>query len=286
MNKEDFVSQIIDKNMFGLEVGPSINPYFRRSDGWKIETIDHASAEDLRKKYEDSDDVSHIEDVDYVSDARPLHEIIGRREEYDFIFASHVIEHLTDIVGFIRSCEVLLKPTGKLVLVVPDKRRCFDVMQPRTTTGDILDAYRNKLIRHSPGSVFDFIANIVDMSGHTIWEYDWSRKFNLSFNFATDVKEARQRYDIAKGSEDYIDIHRWKFVPSSFRLIMNDLEKAGFIEMKEDFFSDTYRCEFYFSLSKNGPGCPLSRGDLHRAIALEEIEGLVQIASAPIPPAR
>jgi len=279
MTKDEFISQTITRSMFGLEVGPSFNPYFPRSDGWNVETVDHASADDLRKKYADLEDISKIEEVNYVSDARPLHETIYRRGEYDFIFASHVVEHLTDLIGFIKSCEILLKPSGRLVLVVPDKRRCFDVMQARTTTGDVLDAYRIGSTRHTPGSVFDFFANIADMGGHTIWEHDWARKFELGFHFATDVQEAKQRYDYVAANDDYLDIHRWNFVPSSFRLIMQDLEKTGLINLREDFFSDTSRCEFYFSASPNGPGCPLSRLDLHRAIAWEEIEGNMQIIS-------
>lgn len=284
MKREEFLSLNLDKSMFGLEVGPSYSPTLRRADGWNVETVDHASAEELREKYAHMTDISQIEDVDYISDARPLHEVISRRGEYDFIYASHVVEHITDFVGFFQSCEHLLKPDGRLVLIVPDKRRCFDVMQARTMTGDILEAHRLRATRHSAARTFDFMANTADMGGHSIWESHWAKKLNLGFHFARTIEDAKQIYDQAVSGSDYIDIHAWRFVPSSFRLIMQDINRLGLTSLKETFFQDTNSFEFYYAASPSGAGCELDRLGLHRAIALEEIEGLMQIASAPVAP--
>lgn len=280
MTRDDFLGQAINRNMFGLEVGPSYSPTLPRAEGWNVETIDHASEEELRKKYYNITDISRIEKVDYISDARPMSEIISRRGEYDFILASHVIEHITDIVAFLQSCEILLKPTGRLLLIVPDKRRCFDVMQARTMTGEILEAHRRQAVRHNPGNIFDFFSNIADMDGQITWQADTSKKLNLGFNFGGTVKQAKEWYDKAANELEYTDIHAWRFVPSSFRLIMQDLERIGLTNLKEDLFSDTNGFEFYFSASFSGEGCPLNRLELHKAIAWEEIEGLMQIVSA------
>jgi len=283
VTREEFVAQTLDKGQFGLEVGPSYNPTLRRADGWNVETIDHASADELREKYAHMIDTSQVEDVDYISDARPMHEVIARRGEYDFIFASHVIEHIPDMIGFFQSCEQLLKPAGRLILVVPDKRRCFDVMQARTMTGDILEAHRQGATRHSPGRAFDFLSNRADMGGHQIWESHWAQKFNLSFHFSQTIEQAKQAYDEAVNGADYVDIHAWRFVPSSFRSIMQDLERLEMTKLREVFFESTNRCEFYFTASPGGAGCPLDRMGLNKAIALEEIEGLMQIAASPMP---
>lgn len=282
MTKEELLEKMISKDMFGLEVGPSYNPALPRSMGWNVETIDHASAEELREKYANMTDISKVEHVDYISDARPMHEIIPHRGAYDFIYASHVIEHITDIIGLLQSCELLLKPEGQLILVVPDKRRCFDVMQVRSSTGDVLEAHRHLATRHNPGTIFDFIANTADMGGNSIWEADWARKRNLGFHFAENVETAHGFYTRAVNEPDYIDVHAWRFVPSSFRLIMQDLERIGLTKLKETFFEDTNRCEFFFCASPMGAGCALDRLELSKAIAAEEIEGLLQILAAPL----
>ena len=75
-------------------------------------------------------DVSAVEEVDYISDGRPMTEVIGARHRFDWIVASHVIEHVPDLLAFLIDCEALLKPGGSLVLALPDKRCFFDALRP------------------------------------------------------------------------------------------------------------------------------------------------------------
>ena len=89
------------------------------------------------------------EEVDFLWDGRPYVELIGRRHAYDWIIGSHVLEHTTDLLGFLNDCDSLLKKGGVLSLVVPDKRYCFDRFRPLTDVGRVIDAARNpqKFIR-------------------------------------------------------------------------------------------------------------------------------------------
>jgi len=54
-------------------------------------------------------------------------------ESADFFIACHVIEHVPNVVHAIREVMRKLKPGGKLVLVIPDKRFMFDASRPTTT---------------------------------------------------------------------------------------------------------------------------------------------------------
>lgn len=92
-------------------------------------------------------------------------ELIGQPGRYDFIFASHV----TDIVRFIRDCEKLLKPDGVLVLVVPDKRFCFDALRPVSTAGQALQAFAEARTCHTAGMLFDHINMISAKAGAITW---------------------------------------------------------------------------------------------------------------------
>lgn len=271
--RDEFIAQTVDRSMVGLEVGPGYAPTFPKSQGWNVETLDHATAEDLREKYHGMADTSRIEEVDHVSDGRPIDEIIAHRDHYDFIYASHAIEHVTDPISFFKSCERLLKPAGRLVLVVPDKRKCFDAFQTLSTTGDFLDAYTRKATRHAAGRAFDFIANTTSLDHHGIWERDWQGEFKI----VNPVDQAVEIFNRASTADEYIDIHAWRFTPSSFRLIMHDLRRIGMIALGEEIFSASHTMEFFFSCSQLASGPDIARIDLHRRIALEQVDGYQQI---------
>ena len=273
MQRHEFIAAQVTRDMFGLEIGPGYAPAFPKSEGWNVETADHITAEGLREKYRGMTEVNLIEHIDYVSDGRPIDEIVPRKHEYDFIYASHVIEHITDPIRFFRSCENLLKPTGKLLLAVPDKRRCFDALQYLTTTGNLLAPYHSTDFRHSRGNTFDFFANTSGLDGHGIWESNWTGDISLVHS----IQHANELLKQAESRDEYSDIHAWRFTPSSFRLILKDLHDVGLIQLRESDFIPTERFEFFFSASISSDGCTESRIDLHRAIAREQIDGYRQI---------
>jgi hypothetical protein len=73
------------------------------------------------------------------------------------------------MLGFLEECGVLLKPTGILVLVVPDKRRCFDMFRPLASTGSVLQAHLENRSRHLPASAFDHAAYFATLNGAVGW---------------------------------------------------------------------------------------------------------------------
>jgi predicted SAM-dependent methyltransferase len=264
MQRHEFIADNTNAGMFGLEIGPGYAPSFPKSQGWNVETLDHATAEGLREKYEGETETSSIEHIDYVTDGRPIDEIIPRRKAYDFIYASHVIEHIPDPIRFFQSCNALLKPEGKLLLVVPDKRRCFDALRSLTSAGDFLNAYYNADRHHTPGNAFDFYAN---------GESDWKGRME----FFQPIDRALELFRTAEKSGNYVDIHAWRFTPTSFRLILRDLADIGMIELREIVTVPTNRFEFYVAAGPQAGAMAESRMALYEAMAREQIEGLQQL---------
>ena len=214
----------------GLEIGASFSPVLTKADGYNIEILDHASQEELIAKYKDSGvDVSRIEPVDYIWTGQPLDELIGRTDHYDYIIASHVIEHTPDMVAFFQQCERLLKPGGVLALAVPDERYCFDALRPVSPTGDVLQAHRERRSRHTAGAVFDHFSTIAFLDG----EPSWHKASQGSLALLHTFDEAVERYEAAMQSDDYIDVHNWRFTPASFRLIVHDLNCLGLTRLRE-----------------------------------------------------
>lgn len=281
MDRIEIIRSMFDTSGLGLEIGPSFQPVFPKSEGYQVETLDYASAEELRVKYAGLPiDLSRIEEVDFVSDGRLIDEVIPYRERYDFIFSSHVIEHVTDFLGYLKSCEKLLKPGGVVVLAVPDKRYTFDVFQPVTTTGRVLEAHAKGQTRHSPAAAFDFFANFARMSGKEIWSRHDVGEVVLSEHAAM----AKPVFDASLDPNAvYHDVHGWIFTPASFRIIMTDLRSLGLTTLSEMTLVETETLEFYVTLSKGAPDKGFDRTELQKALVRETVVSGLQVLAAGDP---
>jgi SAM-dependent methyltransferase len=242
----------------GLEIGPGYNPLLPKAEGFDVETADYTDADGLRMKYRGNPhvDPARIEPVDHVlENGRSLAEAVGRPGTFAYIVASHVIEHTPDMLGFLRSCEALLAPGGVLLLAVPDKRHCFDVLQPLTSTGAVLQAHLDGRTRPTPGAVFDDVAYNAVRGG----AIGWTPADTGPLAFFASLEAAAAAYESAQRLPGYVDVHVQRFVPSSFRLIMRDLHAIGAIGLREARFHDSVGNEFYITLSASAPGCPADR---------------------------
>ena len=267
LNREEKILFGVEIAGRGLEIGPSFRPLAPRSKGFNVETLDHASANGLREKYAAHDvDTSKIEHVDYVWRGEPLDELTGKRDYYDFIIASHVIEHTPDLISFLSQCECMLKPGGLLSLVIPDRRYCFDRFRPCSTTGEVLQAFHEKRARHSAGAIFDHLSLAVKLDGAIAW-YAGAKG---NYEFVHSLSEAQAASKRAAEANEYIDVHNWRFTPASFRLILQDLWTLGFTRLKEENFFPTEGCEFFVSLKKTRHDAADTRSQKDRLQLVEE----------------
>jgi len=240
----------VNRDGLGLEIGPSHNPIAPKSQGFNVHVLDYLSAGELREKFKDEDaDLDRIEEVDFIGHGKPLPELVGGEHRYDWLIASHVIEHIPDPVSFLIGCERVLRPDGVVSLIVPDKRYCFDHFRPLSTTGELLDAFEQKRTRPTPGSVFDYTVDTVARDGRIAWSAHDSGEFSPLFGF----ERARSHWDRARHSDDYMDAHIWRFVPESFRLIMQDLQRLGLtnLRLKKEFGTTGH--EFHVTLDRGRP---------------------------------
>jgi SAM-dependent methyltransferase len=270
-DRNRYLRSLIRIDGVGLEIGPSYNQLLPKSSGYRVETIDYIDQAGLRAKYasDRSIDPAVIEEVDFVLDGtKTLAAAVNRQNYYDYIVASHVIEHVPDLLRFLRSCETLLKPDGVLLLAVPDKRHCFDVFQPLTSTGHILQAYLDRRTRPAPGAVFDDFAYNAVRDGRIGWPIGG----NGALSFFSNLREASAVFERLQSECTYVDVHIWRFVPSSFRLIMRDLNEIGQIGLREKDFRDSVGNEFYLTLSCAAPGCPVDRLTLARNALAEHAQ--------------
>jgi 2-polyprenyl-3-methyl-5-hydroxy-6-metoxy-1,4-benzoquinol methylase len=260
------VLAVLDRRGVGIEIGPSHDPIAPKREGFNVQIIDHATREELREKYA-AHNVAHerIEEVDFVWRGQSYLELTGKPKHYDWIIASHLIEHTPDLIAFLADCDSILKDDGVLALVIPDKRHTFDHFRPITGLARLVDSHLSGNTMHSAGALAEHYMNVVSKSHRLSWNAGESGDYifiHSAHQTKGVIREAREK-------ASYRDIHNWCFVPHSFRLLMSDLYALGYTRLREVWFHPTEGCEFYVALGRHGRGPPLSRLELLQAIDAE-----------------
>ena len=268
----------------GVEIGPFYNPIVPKSDGWNTTTVDILSKEQLvdavdrkiRETYR-----KRTEDVDVIWDwkNKSLHEEVINKTggNLDYVISSHSIEHVVDLLGFIKSCSNVLKPEGVFNLAIPDLRYTFDFFRNPSSLGQVLSVHNNKPKRHSSEVYLDAIENqahaLVKVKVEDIKdEYDpypivptgstglsaWvlnSTLYTLEKVTLLNQKfeDSWKMYQNDLVSEKHMDCHNWVFTPTSFKLLIFDLYTLGIIDfqvnkMVQD--DSTIGSEFFVQLVK------------------------------------
>lgn len=226
MTRNERIRSQFDQTMRLIEIGPSYNPIVPKSQGWNTIVVDHTTKGELLDKYapgslvSEGFDASVIEEVDIVWRQGALSDCFPKvlHGQFDGLIASHVIEHVPDIISFLQSVAVLLKPNGKFFLAVPDKRLCFDFFVPLSTTGHAIDAVGQS--RHTRGILFDHAAYYAFKGGEGAWQRDGKV---APFTFAHEWGPVSAI--LQKKIDDYEDAHKWRFIPASFQLMILELNR-------------------------------------------------------------
>lgn len=194
----------------GLEMSPGARPIIERGIARDVVYCDKVDITDWKKTYANED--LDVYDVVVLGD-QLIDEVFGAAE-FDYIVSSHVLEHIPDFIQFFVSAARVLRPHGKIVKLVPDKRYTFDVLRRESTVDDIEQAHREKL-RHPSWAMIEDVFLHMD-SGVTptnIW--DGSR------TPAPDRAEAEARVVIAAQQPEAIDLHCFTFTPTNFRVLID-----------------------------------------------------------------
>lgn len=234
----------------GIEVGPLASPVVTKDMG-DIAYIDHANTDELRKWYQDNPavDLEKIVDVDHVWGEFTFEEAVGKDKKFDYVIASHVIEHVPDMIGWFNEVGTILKPNGILSLVIPDKRFTLDRLRRTSSDAELIGAYFFQLRKPSPRQIFDHFSLVVEVDAQKIWSGDCDdrqlRKLStesLAFNACKDSIDHNR----------YFDSHCWVFTPDSFFRNLYLLIELGLFDFEVNNFFDTAKgeIEFFVTLRK------------------------------------
>jgi len=228
-----------------LEIGGGYNPRFKKDIYNKAYHLDHCDTESLKNKYRHDSNVSHlveqIQTVDFVADGSPLESLLPPGLTFDYIYSAHAIEHQVDFVGHLRSLGKMLRSQGRIILVIPDLRACFDRFRFPTVTADVLAAYMKHQAVHQGKQVFEALAQGLDINpGRFI-----TRRELDGADFFHPLESAYEAMcHVEGGGTVYHDLHAWTFTPVSFRLLLVELFLLDLISLKVVTLTGLYGNQF------------------------------------------
>jgi hypothetical protein len=253
------LSMLDVESMRGIEIGPLRSPRISKERG-PVRYLDHTDTAHLREKYAANgpmqERLDEIVEVDYALNGRSISETVRDDAPFDYVVASHVIEHIPDPIGWMIDIGSILRLGGILSLVIPDKRYCFDVNRTLTGPGDLVDAYLTGRTQPTYRDIYNFHSQIVTMEGYVDTAGLWAGTADYEHVVRRDVSdpdvEAFRVAAHAARSEDYVDVHCHIFTPTSFRAIVDVLSRLGLIDFDVVFELPTQpnTLEFFVSLEK------------------------------------
>lgn len=237
------------KTMAGLEIGALDRPTVAPAAG-NIRFADYRPADELRRFYvgQPAFDPQSVVDVDIVLGKRSLSEALAGEARFDYVVASHVIEHVPDVVGWLQQVSAALKPGGRLCLAIPDKRFTFDYLGTVSTVGDFLEAHLSQRTTPSVKQVYDFLRTATHVNPIRAW-LGLIDPRRLS-HWATPEDALKKCREIQAGGS--IEVHCFLLTPRSFLELFKELVTHGLTDFRIAHFCATapFENEFFVTLEK------------------------------------
>jgi SAM-dependent methyltransferase len=92
----------------------------------------------------------------YINEATEIH---LPNETYDFVFASHTLEHLANPLKALYDWLRVLKKNGSLILIVPEKSACFDHRRQVSKMTTLVEQYHRKVGEDDLSTLAEILRN-------------------------------------------------------------------------------------------------------------------------------
>lgn len=230
----------------GLEIGP-LHSTGVPADHADVRYLDVFDRPTLVRNYADDPGVPTelIPEVDFVlfdgTRVRSIPETVAGTEPFDWVMASHVIEHVPDVIGWLSELASVVVDGGALVLAVPDRRYCFDLHRPGTSLGQMLQAHEAGDRVPSIRAVWDYKRGHASVRASDVWK---GRPVGYE-NRIHPVSRVRAWVEQARAGE-YVDSHVWLFTPGTFLEQVIELRSLGLAEWRVESLVPTRRNELEF----------------------------------------
>lgn len=232
----------------GVEIGALFNPIALRAEG-PVVYVDHETTEGLRNKYRNDPqvDINALVDVDAVWGNRTLREAIGGTQRFDYIVASHVIEHVPDLISWLGELREVLADNGSIRLAIPDRRYTFDYLRRESTLVDVVHARTLRTRIPLAYHILDQCLNGVHVDPTQAWAGPLDPS-TLKHSHSLEGAMHVARDAVENGV--YHDVHCWVFTPRTFAGLFAEMVGLGLTDFACGGFFDTdlNQIEFFVHL--------------------------------------
>jgi hypothetical protein len=227
----------------GVELGALHAPILSRADG-RVLYVDYMPTEWLRANLRHPGvDPADVLEVDVVWNGQSLAEALG--EPADTVVASHVIEHVPELIGWLGQIHAALRPGGLLGLAIPDRRATFDAARNDTTIAEVVEAHLDHHTRPSLRQILDAGAFAAIAAPERGWRPEQGRGLPASVLAALPDLYRWLRDDLAPAPR-YVDVHCWVFTPATFLALAEALAAIGCFPYRIEAFFPTDPGEIEF----------------------------------------
>lgn len=254
--RTSFHMHINDKNARILEIGPLNRPlvdkllypnafYCDIRDTMQIKTL-YKSNEYLNTT-KTSVPIDDIVDIDFVLKESYL-ETFKDVPKFDYVVASHVLEHVEDLISVVKDIMSIINPQGKFIIYYPDKRYSFDHFRAEASFRDAYDVYVNKrpaLAR----MVLDFFNNALPENNPLIF---WQAN-NIEELLPNNSTNNALKYYENSFSGQFIDVvHYWPFSDMGFIRFLYDCVRADLLRVScTDFYPTLENTQEFLVILQN-----------------------------------
>lgn len=99
----------------------------------------------------------------FIAEATDLRNI--ENNSYDFLLSSHSLEHSANPIKALNEWIRVIKPDGKLILILPDKRYTFDFEREYTSFSHLLDDYNKDMSENDITHIEEILSKYDEIKG-------------------------------------------------------------------------------------------------------------------------
>jgi predicted SAM-dependent methyltransferase/predicted nucleic acid-binding Zn-ribbon protein len=229
-----------------LEIGPLNRPLVLKERYPYAVYCDIRDTQQIKDLYSGNDymkttgvqvDLDTIVDIDIVLKESYAKTFKGQKK-FDFIVASHVLEHVEDLIFVLQDVFTVLADGGKFIIYYPDKRYCFDHFREEASFRDAYDVFLNKRSALAR-MVLDFFNSAIGESRPYIF---WTVERIPELLPLNDTQRAFELYQDSLSGEFMDDVHYWPFSDAGFIKFLYDAVRANLI---------TYSCKEFYPTQEN-----------------------------------
>lgn len=227
------LSNSIDMSGYGLEVSPYYEPCISKSSHNVVYT-DYLDNDAIQAKALENPELNGkiVPLIDFVWEPeKRLMQCMHSDRKFEYIVASHVMEHVANPLGWLRELLSALNIGGRVALFLPDRRFTSDYLRNESNFGQLLQWWIEQPSSPTIGQVLDFMSHGLSLTHDTAVKWndpEHTANLPLHYTFTDMINTGTALYN----DRPYIDVHCTVWTSESFARVFKQVEDSGIIGVR------------------------------------------------------